>query len=182
MLIKNVTVESLGWGNMRLSWSGIIGQTVRVFLNGLLSFGPKAITSADKSIVVSMPDPVVVEVHESDASETLVPVVHPLMRKPLVWWSSRAAATEYRIYSGNQLLGVLRHNPALLHHEYQFARDLRHDGGVWTGLRVESVTASGRESVRPEFPVFAPSVPKKPSTCNISGSAGVFSFELEVGS
>ena len=84
MLINNVKVESIGWNNANISWTGTAGKTVRVFVNGLLSFGPKAIADANKSIVLSLPDPYIIEVHENGATETVVLITIPLMRKPLV--------------------------------------------------------------------------------------------------
>lgn len=178
MLIDDVSIELLAWNDARFTWSGTAGATVRAYINGLLAYGPKTLADADKSLVINLPDVYTVEIHENDADDTVPPASIPLQRKPFVWWSSRADAKEYRIYSAGVLLGVVRHDASKLHHEYQVASDLRQDGGVWTGLRVEAVTLRGRESVRAEFPVFAPGVPAAPSGVHILGNGGIFTIVL----
>lgn len=180
MLIPDPAIMSLGWENFSIAWSGVAGKTVRVFVNGLLAIGPQLIATADKSIQLNLAGANIIEVHENDAIETVLPIQTALSRKPLVWWTSRTGALEYRIYSGAQLLGFVRHNASLLHHEFQVTQDLRQDGGAWAGLRVEAITAHGRESVRPEFKFYAPGIPLQPTGVNVTGGAGVFTIALEI--
>jgi len=171
-------IAAIAESTFRLTWSGIAGKTVRVFLNGLLAFGPTVIATADKTVDLSFPDPCAIEVHENDSTETVPAASIAMQRKPLLWWSSVANAAEYRVYFDNLLLAVVPHEPSRLHHEHQVTQDVRQDGGSWIGFHVTAVTAGGRESEVVDRPFFAAGVPVAPSDVDVDGTGGTFDIEV----
>jgi hypothetical protein len=177
-MIVDVLITPVGPASAKLSWSGDAGAVVRVFANGALLFGPAAIATAEKELVLGLPDPVALEVHENAAGETVSAAGVALERRPLVWWRSVAGATQYRVYVGEILVGVVAHESWRRHHELRVAPDVRVDGGMWTDCRVAAVGANGAETSAAAAPLEAPGVPLAPSDLSITGGAGAFDLEL----
>jgi hypothetical protein len=185
MIIGEIQIEFLGWGNARLSWTGDPEAVAHVFVNGAPAIPPQHLTDAEKSVVVGLPDPFQVEIHEVSEDVEVAPAAIALERKPVVWWSARAGAEEYRVHhrpdgGTDRVVGGVLHNPDALHYEFRSANDLRRDGKKWGFLRVEAVNARGKESVRPEWPLFMAALPGKPTALNITGEGGLFALALEV--
>ena len=185
MIVGEIQIEFLGWGNARLSWTGDPEAVAYVFVNGAPALAPLHLAETEKEVVVGLPDPFLVEIHEVGEGVEVNAVSIPLERKPVVWWSARAGAEEYRVHhrpdggTDRVLSGVL-HNSDARHYEFRSANDLRRDGKKWGFLRVEAVNARGKESARPEWPLFMAALPGKPSGLNITGEGGLFALELEV--
>lgn len=179
-LIASPTITPLAFGSSRVTWSGTAGKTVSVYLNGKLAYGPTAIATAGKEVVVSIPDPGTIEVHEGEADETIPANTIPLERRPLVWWSSVSGASEYRIYIDEVLVGVVAHEDWRAHHQHQVAGDVRLDGAVWGALRVEAVTAAGVETSTTALWKYLPGVLLDPTAVAVTGGSGVFDITLTV--
>ena len=164
-------------GEWRLAWTGAADQTVRVFINGFLALGPTEFATTEKEVVVSLVGPSVIEVHENDADEIVDAAGIELARRPLVWWSVVANAVDYRIYVGEvQRTTVLP--PSGRHGQHELEADERVDGGVWTTLRVESVSSSGNETASPTVPLFVPGVLTEPTNLTVTGGGGTFAIEV----
>ena len=161
-------IPKIAFAPIMVSWLGFAfsGKVVIVFmvcffpilLNGILAFGPTVVATAAKEVVVPLSNPSTIEVHENEADETVPSSTVALQRKPLVWWSSVAGASQYRVYIGGELVAVVQHEPSRLHHQVVLAQDVRRDGGAWTDLRVEAVSAAGAETVGTARPLFVPGV------------------------
>lgn len=161
-----------------VSWSGTAGATVRIWVSGILVFGPAAIATADRSIVVGVSAPFTIEVHENAADETVPIAGVPLERKPLVWWHGVAGAAQYRVYIDDVLRGVVKHDDWRPHHELRLATDVRRDGAAWRTLHVAAVDASGDEIESDDKPIFVPGVPLEPAAVTITGGSGVFAVTV----
>jgi hypothetical protein len=185
MIIDVMQIEFLGWGNARVAWNGDPDLVAHIFVNGVLALAPQYMGETQKSVVIGLPDPFLVEIHEVAEGVEVVPVFIPLERKPLVWWSARTGAEEYRVHHradgglDSVIGGILQASDAL-HYEFRASSDLRKDGKRWGFLHVEAVNALGKKSVRPEWPLFMASLPDKPTGLDITGEAGVFDLALEV--
>jgi hypothetical protein len=158
-----------------------------IFVNGAPALPPQHLTETEKSVVVGLPDPFMVEIHEVGPGEEVAPAAITLERKPVVWWSARVGAVEYRVHhrpdgGTERVIGGVLHAADGLHYEFRPASDLRRDGKQWGFLRVEAVNASGKQSARPEWPLFVAALPGKPTGLNVTGGAGVFALTLEVAS
>lgn len=173
-MIVSPTITPIGLDSLRLTWTGTAGKTVRVFVNGELIDGPTIYPSDEKEVVIGVPNPAAIAVHENDADESVPAASLALHRKPLVWWLSVDGAAHYRVYFGDRLVGTVQHEPSRLHHELQIPEDIRVDGAVWTSLRVEAVSPAGAETVTAAKDSFAPGVPLAPSDVTVTGGAGVF--------
>ncbi|MDR1611883.1 MAG: hypothetical protein LBT97_03760 [Planctomycetota bacterium] len=184
MIVPEMRIEFLGWGNARLSWTGDPEAVAHVFVNGAAALLSQHLLEADKSVVVGLPDPFIVEIHEIAPGVEAVPAAIALERKPVIWWSARGGAVEYRVHyrpggGTDNVIGGVLHKADTLHYEFQGGNDLRQDGKKWGFLHVEAVSASGKASIRPEWPLFLAALPGKPTGLNITGGGGVFAFALE---
>jgi hypothetical protein len=184
MIIDDVQVEMLGWGNARLSWVGDPDAVAHVFVNGRLAIEPQLQAVTEKSVVVGMPDPFAVEVHEAGSNVAVVASSIPLERRPSIWWSPRDGADLYRIYyqpdgDAERVIGEVAHSPNATHYEFVVPVDLRRDGKRWGYLRVESVSAAGEQSARPQWSLFMASLPAAPENVTVTGGGGMFDIALE---
>ena len=185
MIVDDLRIEFLGWGNARLTWTGDPGAVTHVFVGGSPALAPQRLTTAEKSVVVGLPDPFLVEIHEVAEGMEVASAAIPLERKPLLWWSARDGAQEYRVHhrpkgGTESMIGRVPQTSDALHYEFRAGADLRKDGKTWGFLRVEAVSASGKMSVRPEWPLFVAALPGKPTRLNVTGGGGVFALALEV--
>lgn len=179
MTIVAPLIVPLGGDAWSLSWTGVANRVVRVFVNGLLALGPTLIDTAAKTLVIALPNPATIEVHENLDGETVTAASIALERRPLVWWHTVAAATLYRIYVDDVLQASVLNQPSLPHHQLVLSSDVRRDGGAWRELRVEAVSASEVETVSAPVFVFVPGLPfTEPSNVTISGGAGEFDIEV----
>lgn len=178
-MIVTSTIAPLGLDAHRLSWTGTADRYVRVFVNGLLAYGPALVAEAEKSVDVALPSPGTVEVHENLPDETVGSTLVELARRPLVWWRTVAGASTYRIYVDDVVQAVVLNEPSRLHHETVLSADVRVDGGTWRELRVEAVSADGVETVSDPILVFVPGLPlEEPSAVEVSGGSGSFDVEI----
>jgi hypothetical protein len=185
MIVHEMRIEFWGWGTARLSWTGDPEAVAHVFVSGAPALPPQQLLEAEKSVEVGLPDPFQVEIHEVGEGAEVAPAAITLERKPVVWWSARDGAVEYRVHhrpdgGTERVIGGVLHNADALHYEFRSSNDLRRDGRKWAFLRVEAVNASGKQSVRTEWPLFMAALPGQPTGLNVTGGAGVFAMELEV--
>lgn len=181
MTLVQPLLESLGNEAWSLSWTGIAGRFVRVFVNGLLVFGPEFFSTAVKSVSVSLTNPATVEVHENTEDELVSAVEVPLSRRPLLWWRTVPLASYYRIYIDDEPFEAVLNQPTSLHHQRILGSDIRIDGGTWRQVRVEAVSSSDVETVSDFIVIFVPGLPLlEPSSVIVSGGGGVFDIELVV--
>jgi len=178
MTLVTPTITPIALGAVRVTWSGDAGATVRVFVNGLLIYGPTIIDTAAKSLDIALPDPGTIEVHESVGTENVPSASEPLERKPLVWWSSVDDAVRYEVYFGSTMVGVVYHEDDRLHHEIRIAEDIRQDGGVWTTFRVEAISAAGATTTTSAGDFYAPGVLEAPASVGVTGGGGVFDITV----
>jgi hypothetical protein len=185
MIVNELRIEFLGWGNAQLSWTGDPEAVAHVFVNGAPALPPQHLVETEKSVVVGLPDPFLIEIHEVATGVEVAPAAIALERKPVIWWSAQEGAAEYRVHhrpdgGTERVIGGVLHAADALHYEFRSGNDLRRDGRKWGLLRVEAVNVRGEESVRPEWPLFLAALPGKPTGLNITGEGGLFALELEV--
>jgi hypothetical protein len=187
MIIDDVHIEFLGWGNARLSWTGDPDAVAHVFVNGRLAIEPQRLNTTEKSVVVGVPESFTVEIHELATDLEAVAASIPLERRPVIWWSARDGAEQYRVFhrpdgGTERVIGHVAHSPEVMYYTFRAPIDLRQDGKRWVFLRVEAVGSSGEQSARPLWPLLMAALPAKPSDLNVSGAGGVFNRQLEVSS
>jgi len=187
MIVDSLSIEPLGWGNARIAWTGDPDAVSHVFVNGSASIAPQRLPMVDKSVVVGLSDPFTVEVHEAAEGVEVAAAGIALRRTPVIWWSAREGAAEYRVHyrpdgQADRLIGATLPVADALHYQFQCNEDLREDGRRWGFLRVEAVSASGKTSARPSWPLFVAALPQTPTGLSVNGGAGVFALTLEVAS
>lgn len=177
-MLVTPTIVPLGLEAYRLSWTGTADRLVRVFVNGILAYGPVLIATTAKTADVSLPSPATVEVHENLEDETVPAASVALERRPLVWWHTVAGAVWYRVYVDDVLRATVLAEPSSLHQELVLSSDVREDGGAWRELRVEAVSADDVETSSDPVDLFLPGVLAEPSSVAIAGAGGEFDIEV----
>jgi hypothetical protein len=186
MLIEDVAITYLTTRKVRLSWTGVADQAVYVFINGERKHGPLYFSATEKTFDCSVPSLFQIEVHEVRAGEPVNACAVALARRPTVWWTARAGAESYVVYSQaapgdvEALAALVDGDESSLHFESKLKNDLRGEEPSWARLRVEARNARGQESVRDPFPVFVASLPKRPTALNVTGAGGTFNLELSL--
>jgi len=186
MIIDDVRIDRLGFGNARLSWTGDPDAVTHVYVNGRSALA-RQVAGAEKSVVVALPDPAIVEVHELPPGLDPAVVSITLERRPLIRWSSQDGAEQYRIHhqpdgGTERVIAHVAHSPDALHREVRAPVDLRRDGKRWCFLRVEAIDVAGELSARPPWPLFVAALPAPPAGLDVTGGGGTFDLELEVSS
>lgn len=179
MTIVTPLIVPLGLDSWSLSWTGTANRVVRVFVNGLLAYGPVLVATATKVVTLGLPSPATIEAHENLVGETVGVASVPLERRPLIWWRTSPGAANYRIYLDDVVRAVVTAQPSLLHQQLVLGADVRVDAGVWRTLRVAAVSADDVEaSAAPAF-LFVPGLPlTEPTSVTITGGAGEFDIEV----
>ncbi len=184
-MIIDADVEFLSARKVRLSWSGTDGFVAWVFLNGVLFEGPLFYDELERSFDLDVTDPFRCEVHEAAEGEPIEAISIPLVRRPIVSWSTAEGAERYLVYhkptsvGTERVVSTLLADPDAFSVENQLRQDLRGDGGIWNFLRVEAQSARGVESVRSPFPLFVPGLPAKPTAIGVAAAGGGnFNFTL----
>jgi hypothetical protein len=186
MLIDDVAVQYLTTRKVRLTWTGVEGRSAYIFINGERKHGPLTFTGTSRTFDTVVPNPFLIEVHELRDGEEVLAAGIPLARRPTVWWSARTGAQSYTVYcqanesASEASAAVVKGDEISRHFEAQLKNDIRGEESAWARLRVEARNARGQESVRDPFPLFVASLPKRPAALNVTGSGGVFDFELEL--
>jgi len=184
MIVDRLSIEFLGLGNVRLTWTGDPELVAHVFVNGSPVLAPQSLAVAEKSVTVSVPDPFTIEVHEVAAGADVAPAAIPLARKPVVWWSARDDAAEYHVHhrpdgGTDSMIGRVLPASDAPHCEFPAPADLRKDGKAWGFFRVEAVNAQGASSARAEWPLRMAALPSRPIGLEVTGGSGVFALALE---
>lgn len=180
MMLEFVVVP-LSTGSHRIVWTGTDGAVARVFLNGVLAFGPQAMAGTSKSIELSLPDPCSIEVHENADGQSVDASGVRLERKPLVWWGSVDDATRYLLSRSGVAFAWVQADPDVVHYEHRMLQDVRVDGTAAPWIEVvvaaqsdaANVTSSGNGSLH-----YARGVPAAPSSVSLAGSAGTFTVTV----
>jgi hypothetical protein len=158
-----------------------------VFVNGQLLSGNYAPGTAERTLIIPLPQDgtASIDIHDfEEDSDDYQPfsIDDRPWTLPLIRWKQSDGATKYRVYAqkygeSEELWREYTAVDGLDVYEVECPEELDGVGGNWYFFRIEAVNEYGEESTTNAFAYFAMDLPEVPGL-TISGGSGTFTFML----